>query len=181
VPAPTTYGYRVWLILTGSVITSKLYFSLATATHDHHLETHIIKTAKWSASVFNLIDRAGLKRAFTTLTWHQKISTSKLIHGLANTNRQNRLHYNTTDSCPCCDSSEEIFEHILTCPSLEMTTAQDLLLKQLDTNLNQLSMIPPVIHTILLGFSSWLHSPQSRVRPPMAGSFHYIIDGAKLA
>jgi hypothetical protein len=48
------------------------------------------------------------------LTRKQKITMAKLIHGLANTNRQNHLYYNTANLCPSFNVEEETFENALT-------------------------------------------------------------------
>jgi hypothetical protein len=117
-------GYKVRLLQDTTVITSKLNRTITQAIHDHILEAYIMKKYKWSPRTLHLIDWQAHKSAHSRLTWSQRISTAKLIHGLANTNYQNKVYYGTTSLCPCCSTAEESFEHVLHCPAPEMETAR---------------------------------------------------------
>lgn len=64
---------------------------LASICHEQDLKTYILKKTKWTSFVFTSIDWPAHKSAFNKPTRHQKITTAKLIHNLANTNRQNFL------------------------------------------------------------------------------------------
>jgi hypothetical protein len=111
-----------------------------------------MKKNKWSPRIFHLIDWQAHESAQSRLTWTQRISTSKLIHGLTNTNHQNKLYYNTTSVCPCCSIEEESLEHVLRCQAPEMETSQWTLLLQLESNLQKLSTPVPVQEAIMHGF-----------------------------
>jgi hypothetical protein len=56
---------------------------------------------------FKMVHWTAHEKAFKQLTWHQQIHTAKLIHNLANINRQNFLYYKTSPLCPGCDTEEE--------------------------------------------------------------------------
>jgi hypothetical protein len=71
------------------------------------------------------------------LTRQQKISVAKLVHGLANTNHQNPLSYNTSPLCPICNAVEETFEHVLTFKHPSTTSFRDACLLQMDKELKQ--------------------------------------------
>ncbi len=96
----------------------------------------------------------------------------KLVHGLANTNCQNHLYYNTSPLCPICNEVEETFEHVLTCKHPSTTSFRDTCLAQLDRDLNHINTPSKVVSALLHGFLEWSHSdrPSSQSRAPTAGS-----------
>jgi hypothetical protein len=140
--------------------------------HEKPMKDYIMKMTQWSPTVFQKVDWTAHERAFKCLTCNKQISTSKLIHHLANTNRQNHLFYGTSNKCPGCQSFEETFEHVLKCPFPSTTEWRDRCLKELETNLTKISTPSPVLNTILHGFSDWLHldTGHGRSRAPTAGS-----------
>jgi hypothetical protein len=101
-----------------SVITSKFYSILATIQHEKALREYILRKTKWMRRTFDRVDCNAHHSAFKKLTVFQKISTTKLIHNLANTNRQNYLYYSASPLCPGCLIKEETFEHVLICDHL---------------------------------------------------------------
>ncbi len=99
---------------------------------------------------------------------------TKLIHGLANTNHQNHLYYNTIKSCPICEAAEETFEHVLTCQHPAARIHREQCLQQLEKDLQQANTPGMVVHTILHGFSEWLHpaGQPTQSQTLTAGSLH---------
>jgi hypothetical protein len=120
---------------------------------------------------FLLVDWNAHERAFKRLTCQQKILVSKLVHGLANTNRQNHLYYNTSNLCPICNAVEETFEHILTYQHPSAISFRDASLLQMEKDLQRINTPIMVIRTIMHGFSEWLHpNRSSHSRAPTVGS-----------
>jgi hypothetical protein len=140
--------FRICLLMDNSVITSKYYTKLATAMHNKPMEEYIMKKTKWTLRTFHKVDWLARERAYKRLTRNQKIGTTKLIHNLANTNRQNHLFYGTTNLCPGCHSLEETFEHVLKCNCRATTEHRDECLKVLEANLAKISTPVPLINTI---------------------------------
>jgi hypothetical protein len=154
-------NYRVRLIHDNTVITSKVYQTLAQAMHEKPITEYIQRKAKWSPYVFSLVNWDAHERAFKCLTRQQKISVAKLVHNLVNTNRQNHLYYKTSPLCPICGLAEETLEHVLTCNHPTTRTCCDECLLQLEKDLQQINTPNIVICTILHGFSDWLLGQQS--------------------
>jgi hypothetical protein len=153
----TPPDFTVCLLHDHSIITSHLYRVLRDAMHEKPMKDYIMKKTQWSPTVFQKVDWTVHERAFKCLMRNKQISTSKLIHHLANTNQQNHLFYGTSNKFPGCQSFEETFEHVLKCPSPSTTEWRDRCLKELETNLMKISTPSPVLNTILHGFSDWLH------------------------
>jgi hypothetical protein len=121
---------------------------------------------KWPECVFHWVDWESHSLAFHRLPWHHRIYTAKLIHNLANTNRQKRLYHGTPPLCPGCVQVEDTFEHVLTCPFPSMHAHQDAGLKQLETALT--SILPsPLLRMIFHGFSNWLQPTTSGHTGPL--------------
>jgi len=108
-------GFKVRLLYDKSVITSKIYRTLANIKYDLELKTYILRKINWPPPTFDKIDWPAHQKAFNYLTKYQQISVAKLIHNLVNTNRQNFLYYKTSASCSIGDTQEETFKHVLTC------------------------------------------------------------------
>lgn len=144
-----------------------------TRLHIDNLRRHIIKKTHWSQSTFDLIHWNAHGTAFKQLTTAQQISTAKLIHQLANTNRQNHLYYKTSPTCPCCQEAEETFEHVLLYPAEAVANHREIALQELTTSLEKLATPPPVVEAIIHGTLSWLnhsHDGTRAVRAQVAGS-----------
>jgi hypothetical protein len=85
---PTPHpGYAVRMLYDNSVITSKFYSTLATLQHEEALRAYILRKTKCKQRTFDRVDWKAHHLAFNNLTVYQKISTAKLIHNPANTNR----------------------------------------------------------------------------------------------
>jgi hypothetical protein len=165
-------NYKVRLLYDDSVITSKLYPILSSCLHKDSLKAYIIKKAGWTPATFDLINWTAHGRAFSRLSRQQQISTAKLVHNLANTNRQNHLLYNKPSTCPCCNTDEETFEHVLRCHSESANTHRTQAIDELVASLNKLNTPSTVIDAILHGITSWLEFPNGdqRIRAPTVGS-----------
>ena len=74
-----------------------------------------MRKACWTRQTFDMIHWDGHERAFKRLPRFSHHSMAKLLHGLVNTNRQNKLFYGIPASCPICHSMEETLQHVFTC------------------------------------------------------------------
>lgn len=109
------HNLKVCLLYQKSVITSRLYSVLSKELHDNLLQKYVLKKTKWEVATFNKVDWDAHESAFNRLPRCLTITTAKLIHNLANTNRQKILYYKSCALCPGCQAEEETFEHILKC------------------------------------------------------------------
>jgi len=116
-------GYRVRLLKDNGLITSKYYQTLAQAHHEQPIIDHILRKTGWTVTIFQSVDWDSHHCAFRCLSRFQRISVSKIIHGLCNTNHQNHLLCNASNLCPGCESAEETFEHVLCCPCPQVCIA----------------------------------------------------------
>jgi hypothetical protein len=116
-------GYRVRLSNSSGLITSQYYKKLAEAHHSKPIIDYILRKTGWNINTFNKVDWDSHHRAFRRLTRFQRISVTKLVHQLSNTNRQNKLLYDKPDMCPCCGTQEETFQHVLKCTSASTQNA----------------------------------------------------------
>jgi hypothetical protein len=119
---------------------------------------------------FNLVNWDAHETAFRRLTRSRQITTAKLIHNLANTNRQNFLYYQTSPNCPGCGVVEETFEHVLQCTSPQTAEFRQTQLLDLQIKLRRITTPIPVIDAIMHGFQEWLSPPPHRSRAPTYGS-----------
>jgi len=92
----------------------------------------------------------GLQRphewAFFRLSRGRQYSTTKIVHELVNTNRQNHLYYGHYPLCPLCNQEEETFQHVLVFP--QAVTIQNAALEELIKSLRAIQTPDPVIEVI---------------------------------
>jgi hypothetical protein len=166
-------NYKIRLLYKDSTITTKLYHTLHTAQHSDSLRNHIIGKANWSPQVFNMADWDAHERSYKCLTRHQKITTSKLLHQLVNTNRQNRLYYGESDKCPCCNQMEETFQHVLQCSKQSATRHRQIAFSQLIDSLKASGTPGPLLDALTHGMNKWnLSTDPIHLRALTAGSLH---------
>jgi len=152
-------GYRVRLRYHKSAITSKQYKTLGNIHHDDQLQ-YILLKSQWSATVFNKVSWKAHQRAFSRMTKFQQIASAKLVHNLANTNRQNFLLYKSTPLCPLCNDYEETFQHVLQCREASASTHRAAQLHTLEIHLINIQTPREIVRAILHGFREWQYSRQ---------------------
>jgi hypothetical protein len=134
-------------------------------------------TPGWNINIFNRVDWDSHHRAFRRLTRFQRISVTKLVHQLSNTNRQNKLLYDKPDMCPCCGTQEETFQHVLKCTSASTQSARQEALLRLEKLLVTIGTPALVISVIMGGFRDWLDpafQETRRSRPATFGSLRPV-------
>jgi len=152
------------------VITLKWYTTLSKQKYDQLLKLYILKKTKWHLRLFDKVDWEAHQRAFRKQTRFQQIGLAKIIHNLANTNRQNSLLYNTNPLCPLCEISEETFEHVLTCSDARASNHRDEQLQQLKRSLGVNGTPTVIINYIMQGFQHWINPISSTSRAPTYSS-----------
>ncbi len=85
----------------------------------------------------------------------EQISITKFMHGLWNTNAQNKRFYNTTDACPICSTQVESLCHIFTCQSPQSITSWQEALLEFHLQLEKIKTPPPIIVSITSGRNQW--------------------------
>jgi hypothetical protein len=167
-------NYKVRLLHNNSAITVKqLYKALSTAQHSATLQNHIMKKANMPIQFFNLIGWNANERYFMCLTRGQQIATTKIIHQLVNTNRQNNIYYGSSPLCPCCLDTEETFQHVLSCPAISSTGHQIEALAQLFESLCTAGILPQILAALKHGMDHWMSSSDpSTIRSLTADSLH---------
>jgi hypothetical protein len=163
-------GYRIRILKDNKVTSSKYRAIISNGRHNQLLIDYILKKTKWSNTEFQKVHCVAHGKAFQQLTRHQQIFTAKLIHNLANTNKQNYLYYKTSSLCPGCQTTEETFEHVLLCPLPQTIQYRQLILEHLHIQLRKIQTPLPVIEAIMKGFKDWEEKPSGRSRAPTYGS-----------
>jgi hypothetical protein len=144
----TSYpGYKIRIMKYDCVITSKYYSTITQHHQDRLIIQYILKKMKWSMRSFNLVNWDAHETAFQRLTRNRQITTAKLVHNLANTNRQNFLYYQMSPNCPGCRLVEETFEHVLQC-----TCSQTAEFRQTQLSERRINTPTSVIDAIMHGF-----------------------------
>ncbi len=110
-------NYAERLIHGDSLLTTKLYKTMASELHHKCFTEYITKKCKWSTTTFNQVHWDARKTAFTSLSRANQVMVAKLQHNLINTNSQNAWYYGKSPLCPCCSTTAETLEHFLSCPS----------------------------------------------------------------
>jgi hypothetical protein len=107
--------YEAELINCGHLITSRLTKVISSALHDHCLQTQIIKRQGWSLADFDRVDWEAHRLAYVSYKRPQRISISKLAHGLYHTNYEAHKLYGKAILCPCCGGQPEALIHVFRC------------------------------------------------------------------
>jgi hypothetical protein len=129
----------VQLHLNGHPLLSKVKSTLRRELYKASLQATISKQEGWTDYQFNQVDWSAHEYAFQS-TWSAKrITYTKLVHNLLNTNVKNKKFYGKSDLCPCCNQTSETLLHVFTCPAPETTAfrkqQQTILWQQLE-NIN---------------------------------------------
>jgi len=144
---------------------------IAAASHDPSLKAHIMKKMKWSEQISLRIDWDSHCRAFRQLPCQRKFSIAKLIHGLANTNRQNHLYYKMSKNlCRGCQREGETFEYVLLCSYSATQLVRHTAMLQFDQALASSGLPSSITKVLLHGFSEWFRPPSGHSRAPTFGS-----------
>ncbi len=106
---------------SGFPITSHWQATIQELAHSETLCSTICKNTNWSLDTCNKVDWSALGNGMHRLSRLQWFTYCKLLHGILNTNVQNKKFYNQSDLCPCCHNASETFLHVLTCPNKEVT------------------------------------------------------------
>lgn len=163
-------GYRIRLLKDNCVLSSKYSSIISQSHHDTCLQECILKCTKWSWRDFHKVNWEAHGTAFNRITGHQQITLAKLIHNLANTNRQNFLYYKSSPLCPGCKAEDETFEHVLRCPLPQTEVYRQQQIAELQIQLFNLQTPQPVIQTIIQGFHHWVATPPGHSHAPTYGS-----------
>ena len=106
--------------------------------------------------MFQSIHWDAHERAFKSHTRTNQIMIAKIIHNLVNTNYQNHKFYGKSPLCPCCQTSVETLQHILSCTSQGSTETREEALLTLETDLTSINTPPQVTEAIIYGVQTWI-------------------------
>ena len=120
---------KVCLLINAQRVTAQYTASIRFHIHGTKHRAHLQRTRPtWKSDrVWNNIDMQGLGLAFKSLDTPSRHFTSKMLHGWLNTGHQREKITKDPSSshCPCCNSPDETFEHILQCKAPAVVTARD--------------------------------------------------------
>jgi hypothetical protein len=77
-----------------STTTSKLPYLIHLQLHEKPLIRTICNEASWDKPTYDSVDWSAFGAAFVSLPKGSQITYSKLLHGIINTNAQNKKFYN---------------------------------------------------------------------------------------
>jgi hypothetical protein len=103
------------LIYKNCVVTSRLLQLVKSSLHDTPLKEYIIQRAKWNSGLFDKVNWAAHTAAFHQHSRLQRLSITKLVHGLYHTNSEAHKLYGSPATCPCCLKHKETLSHVLIC------------------------------------------------------------------
>jgi hypothetical protein len=83
--------------------------------HGANLCHTICKNACWTEDTFHKVIWSAMHSCMSRLSRVEQIAYVKLLHGLWNTNVQNKKFYNQSSLCPVCLTEPESFLHVVTC------------------------------------------------------------------
>jgi hypothetical protein len=92
---------------------------LASQLSDGKLQEYIIDKEKWSQYTFDGVAWSDYETAFKRLSKNRQVNTRKACFNLWHTRRKNVRYYSGKEGCCMCNTQEENWIHILTCPSIE--------------------------------------------------------------
>lgn len=170
IPSPIS---EVELLQKGMIITSRLPYLIKEARHTDALKACVLKQTGWNNNIFQKVDFLAHKLAFTSHNRIHRISISKLIHGLYQTKLKDHQFYGTSPLCPCCHSVNESLNHMLSCPSKEVTEHRETALQTLEDGLYKIGTPHGIIHSIVHGILTWTISQNNhnqQIRAPTTGS-----------
>jgi hypothetical protein len=161
----------VQLYLNGHPLLSKVKSTLRRELYKASLQATICKQEGWTDYQFNQVDWSAHEYAFQS-TWSAKrITYTKLLHNLLNTNVKNRQFYGKSDLCPCCNHNSETLHHVFTCPAPETTEfrkqQQTILWQQLE-NINTPEKLLTTIKRGLSSLESCDQAPTDEFDPEVA-------------
>jgi hypothetical protein len=166
-------GYAIRLVYDGSTITNKLYKTMSIALHGQKFVSYLKQKHNWTDHMFRSIHWNAHERAFKSHTRTNQIMIAKIIHNLVNTNYQNNKFYGKSPLCPCCQTSAETLQHILSCTSQGSTETREAALRTLETDLTSINTPPQVTEAIAYGIQTWINNQnneQTSAHAPTVGS-----------
>jgi hypothetical protein len=100
----------------GTNITSGMKQQLASQLLDGKLHHYIIDKEKWSQYTFDRVAWSDYEMAFKRFSKNRQVNISKACFNLWRTGRKNVRYYGGKKGCCMCNTPEEDWIHILTCP-----------------------------------------------------------------
>jgi hypothetical protein len=96
-------------------LTSNWQNTIRELVHSEPLRRSICKESGWSEDQFHMVDWAALHHSLRKVSRLTLLSYCKLLHGLLNTNEQNKKYYGKQSTCPHCGTGPESFLHVVSC------------------------------------------------------------------
>jgi hypothetical protein len=100
-------------------VSSGMKQKLASHLSDGKLKEHIIDKEKWTQYTLDSVAWREYETAFKQLSENRQVNISKACFNLWHTGRKNERYYDGNKYCCLCNTQEEDWIHILTCPSIE--------------------------------------------------------------
>ncbi len=169
----TIPGYAIRLIYDNSLLTTKIYKTMASELHRKNIVAYIIKKCKWSVTTFHQVHWNAHELAFSRLSRPNQVMVAKLQHNLVNTNTQNARYYGKSSLCPCCLSTEETLSHVFSCTSDGATAHRLKAITTLQNELASLNTPLSVTKAIIHGISMWVRQQTEEelcIHAPTVGS-----------
>jgi hypothetical protein len=165
--------YEAELVRDNAIVTSNLQQIITSAIHTTPIQQYIVKSAKWHPSTLHKIDWEAHRRAICRFSRTQRISITKLSHGLYHTNWKDSQYYGAFNLCPCCNAHPETLDHVFTCQSKETVERRTGLRNELKLRLERLHTHPKITRAIIHGLTEWesyIASPTQTITAPYRGT-----------
>jgi hypothetical protein len=114
-------GQKISMAINGTRITSQYDACIRYHVNGYHLKQYMQHRKGWSVAVWRDIDFEEFKRHFRTLGSAQKIRQTKVVHDQLPLGpvryRRAAIPDDILKKCPCCQTDDETWEHLMTCTS----------------------------------------------------------------
>jgi hypothetical protein len=147
------------ILRQGHVIMSHWQAILQEHAHAEPLRQTICKNNHWTEDQFDMVDWAALNSCLKHYSRSRLLSRCKLLHGLLNTNKQNKKFYKSPTQCPHCCHPSESFWHVMSCNNPAVVTYRSEQQKILWRMLERLHTPTRIIEYLKMGITGvTLHS-----------------------
>jgi hypothetical protein len=109
---------KTTLFIQGKKVTSGMKQQLASQLSDGKLKDYIIEKKKWTQYTFDSVAWREYEIAYKRLSNNKQVNISKACFNIWHTERKNGSYYRGKKSGCLCNTLEEDWIHILTCPSI---------------------------------------------------------------
>jgi hypothetical protein len=116
---------KAMLFIRRNKITSNMKYHLTSQLNVPKLRAYIMAKEKWSDLTFDNVYWTAFETAFKRLSKNIQTAGSRSCHNLWHTGKRNGHIYRGKKACCFCNTEEEVWNHALSCGSLNATLVRE--------------------------------------------------------